>query len=152
MKFGLSIIVLLFINAQIEASQDIYLLSKRTILDTTNTLAVLFHDPAISTMEECQREIQRGNREQWRFYHHSFPRPLGASENRDYLCISGALKVDPWDKNAPYDLIYLIDVRAEPAQFTKMANLARCLSQVSGGAKGESRKLFCGKLSQQVKR
>lgn len=132
--------------------EHVYLLSKRQILNSNHTIVVLFYDQAIDTIAECQREIQRGYRDQWRFYGHRFPRPVGYSENKDYLCIKTRARVEPWLDYAPYDFIYQIDVRTHAPVIKKMPSLAECLNDLRKVIRDESRKLFCGKLSQTVTR
>lgn len=133
-------------------AEQVYLLSKRQIVGSNHTLVVLFHDRGITTIEDCQREIQRGSREQWRFYRHAFPRPIGYAENKDYLCIKTAMEVEPWYDRAPYDFMYRIDVRSQVPVIKKAANLAQCLNDLRKVMRDESRTFFCGKLSQKVGR
>lgn len=150
MKYTLAVVGLLITVANSAASQNIYLLSKRQIVNSTHTIVVLFHDESISTIADCQREIQRGNRGQWRYYQHNFPRPVGYSESRDYLCIDAPHRVAPWYDLAPYDLVYQIDVRSTQPRIKEMPSLAACLNDLRKSIRDETRMFFCGKLSQKV--
>lgn len=150
MKRAIAAIGLLLCVANSAASQNVYLLSKRQIVNSTHTVVVLFHDETITTLSECQREIQRGNRGQWRYYQHTFPRPAGYSESRDYLCIDAPHQVAPWYDRAPYDLVYQIDVRSTQPTIKEMPSLAACLNDLRQSIRDETRLFFCGKLSQKV--
>lgn len=154
MKEAVAILVLVMglVSPVAGENQNVYLLSKRQIVNSTHTLVVLFHDPAITTMAECQREIQRGNRGQWRYYRHRFPRPAGYSERKDYLCIETPHKVDSWYDRAPYDFVYQIDIRSTNPVIRKMPSLAECLNDLRKSVRDEVRLFFCGKLSQTVSR
>lgn len=131
-------------------AQQVYLLSKRQIVNSNHTLVVLFHDPAISSIDDCHREIQRGNRGQWRFYQHKFPRPTGYSEKKDYLCIQSSAKAEAWYDRAPYDFTYQFDLRTNTPVIKQMSSLAECLGDLRQVLRDESRKFFCGKLSQRI--
>jgi hypothetical protein len=148
MKLGAVVFIMLVGYANAASSKGIYLLSKRLGVDTTQSLVVLFHDKAVTTMNDCQREIQRGIRDQWRYYQHVFPRQAGYSEKRDYLCITSPIQADPWDKNAPFDYIYQVDLRGETAVFHKKPSLAICLRDLRQSVRDETRTFFCGKFSQ----
>lgn len=148
MKYAVASLIMFFSMVSWAEEQKVYLLSKRQIVNSNHTLVVLFHDRAVTSIEDCQREIQRGYRDQWRFYLHKFPRPQGYSEKKDYLCIKAAMVADPWYKRATYDLIYQFDVRTSKPKIKKMANLAECLHDLRRELRDETRKFFCGKLSQ----
>ena len=132
------------------ANSEVYLLSKRQIVNSTHTMVVLFHDSGVNTVSDCEREIQRGYRGQWRYYQHSFPRPVGYSEKKDYFCIKSPIAVDAWYDRAPYDHIYQIDVRYAQPHIKKMPSLASCLNDLRKVIRDESRKFFCAKLSQSI--
>lgn len=139
-------------SAHASAGDDkVVLLSKRQIVNSTHTLVVFFHDRGVETVSDCQREIQRGYRGQWRYYNHSFPRPRGYSLNTDYHCLEAAIDVDPWYEHAPYDYIYQIDIRSDQPQIRRMNNYADCLNDLRQTVRDETRKFFCAKLSQTVR-
>lgn len=148
MKYAVAGLLMLFCAVSMAEQQKVYLLSKRQIVNSNHTLVVLFHDRAVTNLDDCQREIQRGYREQWRFYQHKFPRPVGYSEKKDYLCIKTPVVAHPWYDRAPYDFIYQFDVRTKATKIKRMANLAECLHDLRRELRDESRKFFCGKLSQ----
>ena len=126
------------------ADLRIYLLSKRQIVNSTHTLVVFFYDRSVTTMADCEREIQRGVRGQWRYYTHSFPKPKG------YYCIQTPARVDPWYDKAPYDFIYQIDIRSTPSKIKRMPHYAECLRDLREHIRDESRLFFCAKVSQSV--
>jgi|GEM_PF-2433217 hypothetical protein len=130
--------------------QRVYLLSKRQIVNSTHTLVVFFYDRSVTSIAECEREIQRGIRGQWRFYTHKFPKPKGYSENVDYHCIQTLARIDSWYDKAPYDFIYQIDLRSQPAKIKRMPHLAECLRDLRQYVRDETRMFFCGKVSQGV--
>lgn len=129
----------------------IFLLSKRQIVNSNHTMVVFFYDRGVSTITDCQREIQRGYRGQWRYYYHSFPRPRGYSLNVDYHCVTASMEVDPWYEHAPYDHIYQIDIRSDEPKFKYMNNYAECLNDLRQYVRDETRRFFCAKLSQVVR-
>lgn len=130
------------------AEQRVYLLSKRQIVNSNHTLVVFFYDRSVTSLADCEREIQRGIRGQWRYYTHSFPKPKGYSENLDYHCIRTAARIDPWYDKAAYDFIYQFDLRVNPARIKRMPHLAECLRDLRENIRDESRVFFCGKVSQ----
>lgn len=144
------VLALISLPAVSAASEKIFLLSKRQIVNSTHTLVVFFYDRSINDMNGCLREIQRGYRGQWRYYYHKFPRPRGYSQNIDYHCIKASMDVDSWYEPSPYDFIYQIDIRSEDAQIKPMKNYAACLRDLRKQVKDETRKFFCAKLSQNI--
>lgn len=150
MKYAVAILGICLSFGCWAGDEQVYLLSKRQIVNSHQTIVVLFHDTEVTTLDECRREIQRGIREQWRFYQHRFPRPVGYSENKDYLCIKTRARIEPWLDYAPYDHVYQIDLRRPAPVIKKMPSLAKCLNDLRKVMGDESRTLFCGKLSQKV--
>lgn len=128
----------------------VYLLSKRQIVNSNHTLVVFFYDRSVVNISECEREIQRGIRGQWRYYTHKFPKPQGYSENVDYHCIQTSAYIDPWYEKAPYDFIYQIDLRSSPAKIKRMPHYAECLRDLRQHIRDENRVFFCAKVSQGV--
>ncbi len=133
------------------ADYRVYLLSKRQIVNSNHTLVVFFYDRAVTTVADCEREIQRGIRGQWRYYTHKFPKPKGYSENLDYHCIQTQARIDPWYDKAPYDFMYQIDLRASPSRIKSMPHYAECLRDLREQVRDENRLFFCAKVSQTVK-
>jgi hypothetical protein len=132
------------------SEQRVYLLSKRQIVDSNHTLVVFFYDRSVTSLADCEREIQRGIRGQWRYYTHKFPKPKGYSENLDYHCIRTAARIDPWYDKATYDFIYQIDLRSNPAKIKRMPHYAECLRDLREHIRDENRVFFCAKVSQGV--
>lgn len=131
-------------------NQQIFLLSKRKVVNSTHTLVVIFYDKAIVTMDQCEREIQRGVRGQWRYYHHTFPRIKGYAEKTDYFCVSSSIEVDAWFERARYDTVYKIDVRNPQLEIQHKKNYAQCLNELRREIADENRTRFCAKASQKI--
>jgi hypothetical protein len=130
--------------------QRIYLLSKRQMVESNYTLVVFFYDRGIVTMADCEREIQRGVRGQWRYYNHKFQKPSGYSEKIDYYCVQSTARIDPWYDKASYDSIFQIDLRDGNNQIRKMQHYADCLRDLRQHIRDENRFFFCGKVSQAI--
>lgn len=80
MKWLLILAGLMSVAASASAdSGRVYLLSKRQVLNSNLTTVVFFYDRSVTSIADCEREIQRGVRGQWRYYTHKFPPPKGLS-------------------------------------------------------------------------
>lgn len=139
-------------TASLSAQGDrVYLLSKRQIVNSNHTLVVFFYDRLVASISDCEREIQRGVRGQWRYYNHTFPRPQGYLEKLDYTCIQSSAVIEPWYEKAPYDTIYQIDLRGDKARIKKMEHYAECLRDLRQYVHDETRHFFCAKVSQTIR-
>ena len=129
----------------------VYLLSKRQILNSNLTTVVFFYDRGVTTIADCEREIQRGIRGQWRYYTHKFPTPKGYLEKLDYYCIKTSAVIDPWYEKAPYDAVYQIDIRNPVSRIKRTEHYAECLRDLREHVHDETRHFFCAKVSQGVR-
>lgn len=129
----------------------IYLLSKRQILNSNLTTVVFFYDRGVTSVAECEREIQRGIRGQWRYYIHKFPPPKGYLEKLDYYCVQTSAVIDPWYDKAPYDFVYQIDIRRPASRIRRMEHYAECLRDLRQQVHDETRYFFCAKISQGIR-
>lgn len=150
MKLVFFTLTLVFAPAFASASEKVFLLSKRQIVNSTHTLVVFFYDRSIDDLSGCQREIQRGYRGQWRYYYHDFPMPRGYSQKVDYHCVKASMDVNAWYDQAPYDHIYQIDIRSKRTKIRPMENYETCLRDLRRYVKDETRNFFCAKLSQNL--
>lgn len=148
---GVLSLLVLFLSVQVSAAEEaVFLLSKRQIVASNHTLAVFFYDRSVTNLAECQREIQRGIRNQWRYYTHQFPRPVGYAENRDYLCLQTTQRLAAYYDKAPYDFVYQIDLRGPAPKIRRMENYALCLGDLRRHVEDEQRLFFCARASQRL--
>ncbi|MBC6906391.1 hypothetical protein DWB84_13085 [Saccharophagus sp. K07] len=132
-------------------SGRVYLLSKRQILNSNMTTVVFFYDRSVTSIAECEREIQRGIRGQWRYYTHKFPTPKGYLEKLDYYCVQTGAVISPWYDKAPYDFVYQIDIRHSTSRIKAMPHYAECLRDLRQQIHDETRHFFCAKVSQEIR-
>ncbi len=151
MKLLYALALLLFsVPTLSKAESRIYMVGKIKILATTHTQVVLFYDQGISSMPDCQREIQRGNHGQWRYYHHKFSNPHGYQQRIDYYCVQSDVIADPWYDRARFDFIYKVDIRDTRMRISKQNSYSDCLSSVRREVTDETNRFFCAKLSQAI--
>ncbi len=131
-------------------NRRVYLLSKRQILNSNLTTVVFFYDRSVTSIADCEREIQRGVRGQWRYYTHKFPAPKGYLEKLDYYCIKTAAVIDPWYDKATYDFVYQIDIRNPSNRIQRMEHYAECLRDLREQVRDETRHFFCARISQGI--
>ncbi len=129
----------------------IYMIGKIKILETTHTKVVLFHDKGITSMTDCQREIQRGVRGQWRYHHHKFDKPKGYMQRVDYYCVQSNVIATPWYSRDAYNTVYKIDIRNPTLRITREKSYSSCLHSVRKEVRDETSKFFCAKLNQQIR-
>lgn len=153
MKLTWVVALILMTANTVVASTDkrIYLLGKRQAVNSNLTHVAMFYDRGIDNMAACQKEIRRGYRGQWRYYHHSFPRPKGYSEKLNYYCIESDIRFNGWYKKDSYDYIYQIDIRAKVPKIKKMKDYATCLHDLRRYTRDEKPSFFCAKLSQKLR-
>lgn len=144
---------LILVSAPLLATADprVYMIGKVKIVETTHTQVVLFHDKGITNMADCQREIQRGVRGQWRFHHHTFAKPRGFMQRVDYYCVTSELIADPWYTQATYDFVYKVDLRSQALRITPQNSYSDCLHSVRREVADETSRFFCAKLSQTLR-
>lgn len=142
--------LLLFCLPAYGSEKRVYMIGKVKIQDTTHTTVALFYDEGVSTMAECQREIQRGIRGQWRYHHHKFDNPRGYSRRIDYYCVVSEVKTTSWTKSGRYDEVYKIDIRNTNLQISPQRSYSDCLHSVRREVADETSKFFCAKVSQRI--
>ncbi len=148
MKFFLALLISLATTAQ--ASERVYMIGKIQILDTTHTKVVLFHDNGITNMNDCYREIQRGNRGQWRYHHHKFKKSNGYSQKVNYYCVKSGITTSKWYPKDRFDNVYKIDIRKPTLSISPTKSYSDCLFRVRKEVYDETSKFFCAKVSQRV--
>lgn len=124
------------------------MLGKRQVHNTTHTKVVFFYDQGITSVADCQREIQRGIRGQWRYYHHRFMPSHGYAWRTDYFCVETSARVNAWQESAPYDHVYQVDLRATALKIEKKSNLNECLRDLRQQVSAESHQFFCARVNQ----
>lgn len=151
MKWFLLLVGLLQVALAYADNGRVYLLSKRQILNSNLTTVVFFYDRSVTTIADCEREIQRGVRGQWRYYTHKFPAPKGYLEKLDYYCIKSNAVISAWYDKAPYDFVYQIDIRHPASRIQRMPHYAECLRDLRQQIHDETRHFFCAKISQDIR-
>lgn len=151
MKWLLMLAGLMLVMTASADSGRIYLLSKRQILESNLTTVVFFYDRAITSIADCEREIQRGVRGQWRYYNHKFPKPTGYLEKLDYYCIQTMAVIDPWYEKATYDAVYQIDIRTPKSRLKRLEPYVECLRDLRQHVRDETRHFFCARISQGIR-
>lgn len=152
MKWLLILAGLMSVAASASAdSGRVYLLSKRQVLNSNLTTVVFFYDRSVTSIADCEREIQRGVRGQWRYYTHKFPSPQGYLEKLDYYCIKTSAIIDPWYDRATYDFVYQIDIRNPANRIRRMIHFAECLRDLREQVRDETRHFFCARVSQGIR-
>lgn len=150
MRWLLMLAGLLLVTAASADSGRIYLLSKRQILESNVTTVVFFYDRGVTTIADCEREIQRGVRGQWRYYTHKFPKPKGYLEKLDYYCVQTPAVIDPWYEKATYDAVYQIDIRTPISRIKRIEPYVECLRDLREKVRDETRHFFCARVSQAI--
>jgi hypothetical protein len=150
MKWLLVLVGLMSMAIASADSGRVYLLSKRQVLNSNLTTVVFFYDRSVTSIADCEREIQRGVRGQWRYYTHKFPAPKGYLEKLDYYCIQTSAVIDPWYDKATYDFVYQIDIRNPASRMKRMEHYAECLRDLRERVRDETRHFFCARVSQGV--
>lgn len=129
-------------------AQYVMLLGKRQVHNSTHTKAIFFYDRGVTSLADCQREIQRGTRGQWRYYHHRFTRDHGYSWRTDYFCVQASARVNAWYQADPYDHVFLVDLRTSTLHIHKKPNLNDCLRDLRKQVPDETHQFFCARVSQ----
>ena len=132
------------------ASERVYMIGKIKILDTTHTKVVLFYDRGITNMNDCQREIQRGNRGQWRYHHHKFKKPNGYAQRISYYCVKSDATASKWYPRDRFDQVYKVDIRNTQMRISPQKSYSDCLFKLRKEVYDETNRFFCAKLSQRL--
>jgi len=145
--------VLLLLTGRLLAAEspEIYMVAKNKITGTTFTQAVFFKSDEITTLAECETELEYGLTSGWRIYTHLLRKVHGFDYSTQYSCAESDLLFSKWiGQQSARRVIYLVSNKNGHLNVKPQQSYAACMSQVRATQSEETRELFCGQSSQKI--
>lgn len=129
----------------------IYLVTRIKLSGTDLTQVVFFQHPAMSDMEACEAERNRGLMNQWSYFGRYYLKTLkGVSYKVDYRCVESETRLAYWRQGNPNSISYLVRTSGNKLQVSDHSNFFECRNALRAVAKEESVDNFCAVSSQVV--
>lgn len=120
----------LFIPARASAEAGVWMLATINNQGTTRTRTLFFYSPAVTSLNDCKEEVQRGYRNQWRYYYPPSARSFSVGESLNFRCVLSEGEPDKWMKNLPYQLTYRVRIDNNHLQLQSENTYADCMNAV----------------------
>lgn len=132
-------------------SSHVYMVAKNKITGTTYTQVVFFKSDEITTLEECNTEIEYGLSSGWRIYTHLLRKVKGFDYSTHYSCAESDQVFTKWiGEYSARRVIYLVSNKEAHLMIKPQTSYAACLGIVRTAQKEETNELFCGQSSQKI--
>ncbi|MDQ8038472.1 MAG: hypothetical protein REI12_13695, partial [Pedobacter sp.] len=129
----------------------IYLVTRIKLSGTDLTQVVFFQHPAMSDMEACEAERNRGLMNQWNYFGRYYLKTLkGVSYKVDYRCVESETRLAYWRQGNPNSISYLVRTGDNKLKVSDHRNFFECRDALRAVAKEESVDNFCAVSSQVV--
>lgn len=149
MKYPALFFLMLLPSLVHSADENIYLMTKVKVRNTTYTQAMFLSDKLIDSMEECEKERRWGIEGRWRFLGHKVKRVAGYSVQVNYFCVKTPGKFSRWSSSDEYLDVYLIQYEGETVTLKKASSYSNCMTEMRKTQMKESNKLFCARINQE---
>jgi hypothetical protein len=149
--FALFAALSLSVHLSATAQAEVFMLARANVMGSPQSIAVLFSDKELKTIEDCQEEKRMGQKGNWAHYYH-FVTPFWKRYiNAAYFCVNTDRRIAKWFDDEHYDDTYRITiVNNHSFKLLPYGNLADCTTALRKEKLLNRHDIFCARMNQKI--